>query len=51
MEAKASMSLLIGKALTPKAETSLSMEIDSLTRLMYSSGVQPFDLMVDSKMA
>ena len=48
-DAKASTSLVIGKAATPIAETSASNDMVSLTSSMYSSGVQPLALMVDSK--
>ena len=49
IEAKPSISELIGKAVTPIAETSLSNDRVSLTSSMYSSGVQPLALIVDSK--
>ena len=49
IEAKASISLSMGKAVIPMAETSVSNDMVSLTSSMYSSGVQPLALIVDSK--
>ena len=49
IDAKASTSRLIGKAVIPMAETSVSNDMVSLTSSIYSSGVQPLALIVDSK--